>query len=391
MSTPFGFPFGMDPESLRDAPLFRELQRVIASGGSGSVNWELARQVGVATAVEAGPDPETTDEDLRGLEDAVRIAELQVAGLTGLDNPAHIARVRAIRRAEWVARETEGLHPLIEPAAARMTEALDRAVREQMPPEAAQMAGMFAQLGPLLQGTQVGQVLGTAATTALSGSEIAVPRGDTVDISFVPTNLAAVERDWSLDRPEFRTWIALHEVAHRATLTRPWTAAHLTSLVDDFLSTLTIDVGAITERLQAIEPGDPESLERALGGGDAMFGAVLDEEQRIKLARVHAFLAAAEGWADHVTTVIGHGLLGTHERIEEALRRRQEGREQEPIFTRLLGIPVDLDVFDLGRRFCDTVVQRTDEATLAKMWASADAAPSLPELHEPTLWLSRTV
>ena len=30
MSTP-QFPFGMDPESLRDAPLFRELQRVMSS------------------------------------------------------------------------------------------------------------------------------------------------------------------------------------------------------------------------------------------------------------------------------------------------------------------------------------------------------------------------
>ena len=44
---------GVDPESLGDAPLFRELQRVMAGGGDGPVNWELARQVGVATA--SGP------------------------------------------------------------------------------------------------------------------------------------------------------------------------------------------------------------------------------------------------------------------------------------------------------------------------------------------------
>ena len=40
--TPFGFG-GLDPESLGDAPLFRELRRVMA-GSSGPVNWELARR-----------------------------------------------------------------------------------------------------------------------------------------------------------------------------------------------------------------------------------------------------------------------------------------------------------------------------------------------------------
>ena len=31
----------------------------------------------------------------------------------------------------------------------------------------------------------------------------------------------------------------------------------------------------------------------------------------------------------------------------------------------------------------------TDESTLARMWESAEALPSLPELEEPTLWLAR--
>ena len=44
-----------------------------------------------------------------------------------------------------------------------------------------------------------------------------------------------------------------------------------------------------------------------------------------------------------------------------------------------------------GRAFSDAVVAATDEATLARMWDSAESLPSLPELDEPTLWLSRTV
>ena len=32
----------------------------------------------------------------------------------------------------------------------------------------------------------------------------------------------------------------------------------------------------------------------------------------------------------------------------------------------------------------------TREATLARMWDSAEALPSMPELEEPRLWLARS-
>jgi coenzyme F420 biosynthesis associated uncharacterized protein len=206
-------------------------------------------------------------------------------------------------------------------------------------------------------------------------------------------NLAAFEKDWSLDPTEFRTLIAVHEVTHRLEFARPWARDHFGALVDDFLVTLTIDVGAIQERFAALDPADPEALQRALGGehDGALFGTVLDDEQRLKLARVQAFMAAAEGYGDHVMHAIGGRLLGTYPRITEALRRYREGEQGDPVFERLLGIDMKKEQYVLGRRFCDTVAERTDETTLAQMWVSADALPSLVELDEPTLWLSRTV
>ena len=46
--------------------------------------------------------------------------------------------------------------------------------------------------------------------------------------------------------------------------------------------------------------------------------------------------------------------------------------------------------YEQGRAFCDTVVEQTDEATLTRMWESAEAMPSLPEIEEPRLWLARS-
>lgn len=392
MDTPFGFPFGMDPEALRDAPLFRELQRVMASG-SGPVNWELARQVGIASAVEAGADAEPTDEDRQLLADAVRVAELQVATFTGLEPPSDIVQVKAIRRAQWVSEQTASLRQLLEPAAARMGEALERGMREQAPSELGPVTALLAQLGPLLQGSQVGQVLGFLAQHVLGQYDIAVPREGHAALLFVVPNLAAFEKDWSLDPREFRTYVALHEVTHRFEFARPWARERFVALTDDFLSTLTIDVDGLQQRFAALDPGDPEALQRALGGDDegALFGVVLDDEQRLKLGRIQAFMAAAEGYGDHVMHGVGAGLLGTYSRIAEAMRRYREGEAGDPVFERLLGVEMKREQYELGRRFCDTVVGQSDEATLARMWDSADALPALVELEEPRLWLARTV
>jgi putative hydrolase len=391
MDPPPGFPFGMDPEALRDAPLFRELQRVMAS--TGPVNWELARQIAIASAAEAGPDPAPDEEDHRLLDEAVRIAELQVAALTGLDAPGDVAEVRAVRRAEWISENTSSMRGLLEPTARRVAEAIERAIREQSPEGIDQMTGVLSQIGPLLQGTQVGQVLGLLAQQVLGQYDVAVPRTGPGGgaLLFVAPNIASFERDWSLDPREFRVAVALHEVTHRFEFARPWAHQHFGDLVDDFLSTLTIDVSAIQQRFEGLDPSDPASLQQAFDGEEdgALFGAVLDDEQLIKLGRVQAFMAAAEGYGDHVVHAVGAKILGSYPQIAEAMTRFEAGGDT--VFERLLGIQMKQEQYEQGRAFCDVVVEQTDEATLARIWASPEDLPSLPEIEEPRLWLARAV
>ena len=105
------------------------------------------------------------------------------------------------------------------------------------------MAQLLGQLSPLLLGAQVGSVLGTLAQQVLGQYDIAVPRPEgSGALLFVVPNVAAFERDWSLDPTDFRTWIAIHEVTHRFEFARPWALPRFRELVDDFLSTLQLDV-----------------------------------------------------------------------------------------------------------------------------------------------------
>ena len=392
MSQASNDPFGASSGDVwNDAPLFREIQRVLRSS-SGPVNWELARQVGVATASGGSDDPEPTDEDRRSFEDVVRVAELQVADFTGLDAPNDLPIVQAIRRGGWVQANIEGLRGVLEPAAARLGEAITTAQREALPEEAqASVAQLLGQLSPLLLGAQVGSVLGTLAQQVLGQYDIAVPRPEGAGtLLFVVPNVAAFERDWSLDPTDFRTWIAVHEVTHRFEFARPWALPRFRELVDDFLSTLQLDVEGLQSRLASLDPSNPGSMQDVLAGDEGLFGAVLDDEQRLKLGRIQAFMATAEGYGDHVMHALGARMLSSYPRIEEAMRRYREGEQVDPVLERLLGIEVKREQYRLGRAFCDAVAEATDEATLARMWDSAEALPSLPELDEPRLWMARS-
>jgi putative hydrolase len=392
----FGFPFGMDPESLRDAPLFREMQRVM-SASSGPVNWELARQVAVASAAEAGDDHDASDDERHTFEEAVRVAELHVARFTGLEPPTDVVEVRAVRRAEWIGANTESLAGLLEPAATRIGESIDlargdaSAAGPETPAELQAMGGMLAQISPLLMGAQVGQVLGFLAQRVLGQYDVAVPRSGPGAVMFVVSNVRRFETDWSLEPTDFRTFVALHEVTHRFEFAQPWARARFSELLDDFLSTLRFDIEGLQARLATIDASDPEALQQMLEDDDGLFGAELDDEQRLKLGRIQAFMSAAEGYGDHVMHALGSQLLPSYGRIEEAMRRYREGEAGDPVFERLLGVEMKREQYTAGRAFCDTVVELTDEATLSRMWEGADAMPSLPEVAEPRLWLARTV
>jgi putative hydrolase len=374
-----------------DAPLLREIQRVLLSS-TGPVNWELARQIGIASASWSGEDPAPTEDDRRSFEEAVRLAELKVQGFTGLEPPYDLSRVDPVRRGQWVQANIDGLKSVVEPAASKLAEAVGRAQGEAPLAEAAGFAQqMVRQLSPLLLGAQVGSVLGYLAQHVLGQYDIALPRSDSPALLFVVPNITAFERDWSLPPTDFRTWVALHEVTHRFEFARPWAVGRFRSLLEDFLSTVELDIKGLQTRLESLDMSDPQAMQEMLQGEEGLFGAVLDQEQRLKLGRIQAFMASAEGYGDHVTHAIGRELLTSYGRIEEAMRRYRETEQGDPVFERLLGIEMKREQYRLGRAFCDTVTELSDEATLARMWDSSESLPSLPELAEPRLWLARTV
>ena len=388
----------VDPYS--QMPLFREIQRVLNSS-SGPVNWELARQMGIAIAVMGAEEPVPTESDRAGLEDAARVAELRVAEFTSLSPPPELPHVRAVSRSHWIEASAAGLRAFVEPSAARVLEAFERMGMEaagggEEPSPAAEdtpanpfAAGGLEQLTPLLLGAQVGSVLGYLAQHVLGRYDIAIPQADPSELHFVVPNIVKLASEWSLSSVEFRQWVAFHEVVHRFEFARPWARKHFLELLADFASTLEFDLSSFRAMVEGLDMANPSAMQEMLGSEEALFGAVLDDEQRLKLARIQAFMAAAEGYGDHVTHALGEKLLPSYGQIEEAMRRYRETETGDPVFERLLGIEMKRDHYWAGRAFCDRVASEAGEGLLARMWDSPEALPSMPELPEPTLWMAR--
>lgn len=411
-----GLPFDPSVGDLSgDVPLLRELQRVLFSS-AGPINWELARQIGIASASWGSDDPQPAASDQPAFADAVRVAELAVTDLTGLAAPAAMAQVRAVRRAQWVEAQTRSLREFLDPVGARMAAVLREAQAEQlgrlgldtdgdpgapfagllgMPAVPGGAEGMQAigaimdRMVPLMLGAQVGVVLGYLGQRVMGQFDLAVPREDGA-LLFVVPNVAAFERDWSLDPMELRQLVAVHEVTHRLAFARPWVRQHVVSLLTDVVEHAEIDLSRFEQGMEGLDMSDPEALSRAFEGVGNVFGESSSDEQRLRVARVQAFVAAAEGFGDHVVETLGRRLLSSYARIDEALRRRREERHSDEAMRRLVGLEIGEERYRLADAFCRRVVEQTDEATLSKMWDGPDSLPSMPELEEPTLWLSRT-
>ena len=373
---------------LADIPLFREIQRVLLSS-SGPINWELARQMGIAVAAWGAEDPAPTEDDRRGLADTVRAAELAVADVTGLSVPTDVAEVEAFRRAQWVEANVRGLREVLDPVAAKMSRALEEQGSLAAPPEGQEMLGvLMGRMIPLLTGAQVGMGLGYLGQRVLGQFDLAVPR-PSPDLYFVVPNIQRFESEWSLPAVDFRGWVALHEVTHRFEFARPWVRPHFLGLVRDLVEHAELDLSQLERGLEGLDLSNPEALAAAFQATGNLFGQASSPEQRLRVARLQAFMAAAEGYGDHVMEAVGRRMLGSYDRISEAIRRNREGGHTERALERLLGLEMKLEQYRLGGDFCRTVAERTDQATLSRMWESAEALPSMPELEEPTLWLSR--
>ena len=380
-------------EPWSDIPLFREIQRILASG-SGPVNKEIASQVGTALATQEGdtaPDPARA----RMLVEAVRDSELVVAGYARLDVDEP-ATVRSVDRAEWTGSTLDAWEWIFERLARKLTGDTPDEEGEHAP---AGLAAARTQVAPLLMGIQVGTLGGQLARDAIGRYDCPIPRDDDGRLFFVDPNVVRVASDYDFDVEVFLRWLAVGGTArHLVVQNARWIDRYWRSLLVEVVDAMEIDAAELQARMMDLQERGPEGLQDSALGGASGLGAgaalplVPTDRHRRALARLRSFVATHEGYARHVTTAVGESVVGPVKQMEEGFtRHRLAGNEGEAMLEAILGVSFDRELETAGATFCAAVVQLRGIGALNAVWAAPDNLPAYEEIKDPFAWIERVV
>ena len=378
MSQPFG-----------DIPLFRELQRILASG-DGPINFEIARQI-AGTIATATPDPSPDAEATRELGDGVRGAEALIVGYTRLDLDEPLS-ARTTGRASWVLAAMDGWKWLLESLARRFASELSGVGTQGEEESPNPMAQMMGQIAPLLLGIQTGTVVGHLSTDALARHDPPIPWDDDSSLFFVTSNLHRIASEYDFDLSALRRWIALHEVAHQiVVVSTPWVARYHRSLLVALIESIEIDTDDMERRLIDLQSGGAEALQSG-AGMDQLIPVAQTERYQRALSNLRSFLAIFEGYAEHAANAVAGSLLGDTSQIDEGMARQRANSSQgKAMLASVLGIERDRALETSGQTFCNAVVELKGIAALNRVWAAPDNLPLLAEIKDPFAWIERVL
>src|SRR5258708_30980155 len=165
-------------------------------------------------------------------------------------------------------------------------------------------ASPIAPVGRVITGVQVGTLLGWMSTRVLGQYALLLIEEESPEdqdiVYYVGPNILALEKRFAFPPREFRLWLALHEVTHRAQFTGvPWMRPHFLSLVE-------ASVGAI-------EP-DPRRLLEAIRRAvdivrdgrnpldDGIIALLPGPEHQITLSQIQGMMSLLE---EHGASTIG--------------------------------------------------------------------------------------
>ena len=380
----FGLPGGPAPDPNDPAQMQQflgQLQQLFTTAGEGPVNWDLARQVALASLTGAGamnfpgftgPPPEAPSAlgDPPWLEPASAL-------------PSGIRTAQAWSRAEWVTQTLPVWRKLCDPVAGRMVGAMGDLVPEEMRGQLGPMQSMVSTLGGALFGGQLGQALGTLAAEVLSAGEIGLPLGPAGTAALLPANITSYGEGLELPSDEVRLYVALREAAHQRLFGHvPWLRGHVLSAVEAYAAGIRVNREAIEEAMGRLDPGNPESMQELSVEG--IFTPDDTPAQQAALARLETALALVEGWVCHVVDSAAGDRLPDVVRLAEAFRRRRAaGGPAEQTFAALVGLELRPRRLREAAALWAALTEHCGTGGRDALWGHPDLLPGEDEFADP--------
>jgi putative hydrolase len=380
---PFAAMFGsMNPNDLGAA--FQQLGQMLSFEG-GPVNWDMAKQI-ARQVVSQGTSDGTKDQsvgpsDRAAVDEAVRLADLWLDGVTSLPSGAHTAV--AWSRAEWVEATLPAWQQLVDPVAERVGAAMGDVLPEEMQSVAGPLIGMMRSMGGAMFGQQIGQAVGVLAGEVFGSTDVGLPLGPAGKAALLPLNIEAFSKDLGVPKEEIRLYLALREAAHQRLFSHvPWLRSHMFGAVEGYARGIKVDTSKLEDVVGQFDPSHPEEMQEALQQG--MFQPEDTPEQKAALARLETALALVEGWVDAVVHEAAKSRLSGADALRETLRRRRaSGGPAEQTFATLIGLQLrPRRLRDAARLWALLTDARGVDGRDA-LWEHPDMLPTASDLDDP--------
>ncbi|GLH97122.1 hydrolase [Phytohabitans aurantiacus] len=382
---PFGFalpgaqpPDPNDPQQMQQ--FMAQLQQLLASPGTGPVNWDLARQVAVSQLSPAG-DPAVNPFDRNAVDEALRLADLWLEPTSALPSGIHTSV--AWNRNEWIFNTLPVWKKLCDPVAGRMVAAMGDLVPPEARAQLGPMQSMVATLGGALFGGQLGQALGSLASEVLSAGDIGLPLGPAGTAALVPANINEYGKGLELPLDEVRLYVALREAAHQRLFQHvPWLRGHVLTAVEMYAAGITVNREAIEEAMGRVDPTNPESMQAIVLEG--IFTPEDTPAQKASLARLETALALVEGWVCHVVDSAAGERLPNVVKLGEAFRRRRAaGGPAEQTFAALVGLELRPRRLREAATLWAALTEHRGISGRDALWGHPDLLPSAEDFADP--------
>jgi coenzyme F420 biosynthesis associated uncharacterized protein len=303
-------------------------------------------------------------------------AEAAVADLTGLVSPTP-ARAAVLDRHGWITANLASMRRLLAPFTARVGERMAKSP--------------IAPVGRRVAAAELGFLLGYVAQRVLGQYDLLVPdedEGESDAVYYVGANVLVLEKRFAFRPREFRRWIALHEVTHRAQFTGvPWLRDYFLTQVGEVMAAAEPDpkrlVGAVVRAVDEVRHGRNPIEE---GGVVALFAS---EEQRAGLGRLQALMSLLEGHGNAVMNRLGAELVEGQERMARVLQARRNARGATALLHRLLGLEMKMRQYEVGEAFVAAVEREAGPRGIDAAWRGPELLPTLAELTDARAWLER--
>ncbi|AXT84207.1 hydrolase [Aeromicrobium sp. A1-2] len=357
-----------------------QMQKMFAPH-EGSVNFDLAKDVARHTLAAAGPDPSPNAAQQGAVDDAARLAETWLDGVTAI--PAGATTATAWSRAQWIEATADTWQQLVEPIAQHVVQAMGEALPEEAKAMAGPLMGMLNQAGGAMFGQQVGQALGGLAGEVVSSTDIGIPLGTERIAAVIPAGVEAFGEGLEHPASDVLLYVVLRECAHHRLFHHAaWLRPALIGAIEEFGRGTSIDVSAIESQLQGLDPTRPEQIQEALAGG--LFEPERTPQQQKALDRLETLLAFIEGWVDEIVSEATKDRMPAAAPLAEAMRRRRAaGGPAEQTFASLVGL--ELRPRKLREATTLWAAMRDRQGTEARdaVWSHPDLMPSIADLEDP--------